>query len=78
LSSNRNTIDMLTAVKGIFENGQITLMEKPPVDKRMEVIVTFIEENPVPLKKRKAGILSGKVKMSDDFDEPLDDLKDYI
>jgi hypothetical protein len=65
---------MLTAVKGIFENGQITLMEKPPVDKRMEVIVTFIEENPAPLKKRKAGILSGKVKMSDDFDEPLDDL----
>ncbi len=69
---------MLTVVKGIFENGQITLSEKPPVDKKMEVIVTFIDETPAPLKKRKAGILSGKVWMSDDFDEPLKDFKDYV
>lgn len=69
---------MLTAVKGIFENGQITLSEKPPVDKKMEVIVTFIDETPAPLKKRKAGILGGKVWMSDDFDEPLEDFKDYM
>lgn len=44
----------------------------------MEVIVTFIDETPAPLKKRKAGILSGKVWMSDDFDEPLKDFKDYV
>ena len=29
-------------------------------------------------KKRKAGLLKGKVWMSDDFDAPLEDLKDYM
>jgi len=69
---------MLTAVKGIFEDGKITLMENPRVNKRMEVIVTFIDEIPKPVKKRQAGIINGKFEMSDDFDEPLDDLKEYM
>jgi len=69
---------MLTAVKGIFEDGKITLMENPPVNKRMEVIVTFIDEIPKPVTKRQAGIINGKFEMSDDFDEPLDDLKEYM
>ncbi|NER51882.1 MAG: DUF2281 domain-containing protein [Symploca sp. SIO1A3] len=29
-------------------------------------------------KKRKAGLLKGKVWMSDDFDAPLEDFKDYM
>jgi len=29
-----------------------------------------------PKKKRQAGLLKGKIWMSDDFDEPLEDLKD--
>ncbi|MCE7065620.1 DUF2281 domain-containing protein [Dyadobacter sp. CY326] len=37
-----------------------------------------MDETPKPLKKRKAGIVTGKFKMSDDFDEPLDDLEEYI
>ena len=28
--------------------------------------------------KRPFGILKGKIKMSDDFDEPLEDFKDYM
>lgn len=28
-------------------------------------------------KKRKAGLAKGLIEMSDDFDEPLDDFKDY-
>lgn len=28
--------------------------------------------------KRPFGILKGKIKMADDFDEPLDDFKDYM
>jgi hypothetical protein len=63
---------MLTTVRGIFENGKITLDETPPVNQRMEVIVTFVNEIPTTLKKRQAGIVSGKFIMSDDFDEPLD------
>ncbi len=28
--------------------------------------------------KRPFGILKGKIKMADDFDEPLEDFKDYM
>jgi len=28
--------------------------------------------------KRKAGFLKGKIKMNDDFDEPLEDFKEYM
>ena len=28
--------------------------------------------------KRKLGLLKGKIKISDDFDAPLDDMKDYM
>ncbi|MCA1752807.1 MAG: DUF2281 domain-containing protein, partial [Flavobacteriales bacterium] len=31
-----------------------------------------------PMKKRKAGLAKGLIKMKDDFDEPLDDFKEYI
>ena len=70
---------MLVTVKGIYENGKITLSEKPPVEKKTEVMVTFIDETkhdrPT---KRIAGILSGKIIMSEDFDDPLEDLKEYM
>ncbi|WP_149240027.1 DUF2281 domain-containing protein [Dyadobacter sp. 32] len=69
---------MLTTVKGVFEDGRITLSENPSITKKMEVIVTFIDEIPATPNKRRAGILSGKIWMSDDFDAPLDDLKDYM
>jgi hypothetical protein len=72
---------MLTAIKGTYENGQITLAEKPISNQKMNVIVTFLEEEiakNTPPKKRKAGGLSGKVKMSEDFNAPLEDLKDYM
>ena len=29
-------------------------------------------------KKRQAGLLQGKIRMSDDFDAPLEDLKEYM
>lgn len=69
---------MLTTVKGIYENGKVTLIGTPPVQARTEVTVTFPEEAAKPLKKRQAGILKGKIYMSDNFTEPLDDLKDYL
>jgi Protein of unknown function (DUF2281) len=69
---------MLTAVNGIYENGHIILEEMPDFNKKMKVIVTFTEEIIAPKKKRQSGILSGKVWISDDFNAPLDDLKDYM
>ena len=29
-------------------------------------------------RKRKAGLLKGKIMMSDDFNDPLDEMKDYM
>lgn len=69
---------MLTTLKGIYEDGKVTLIGKPPVQSRTEVTVTFSTDEPKPLKKRKAGVLSGKPQMSDDFNDPLDELKDYM
>jgi Protein of unknown function (DUF2281) len=69
---------MLTAVNGIYENGHIILEENPDFNKKMKVIVTFTEEVSTLKKKRQSGILSGKVWMANDFNAPLDDLKEYM
>lgn len=73
---------MYTAIKGIYENGKITLTEEPPVKSKVEVMITFLtgqesaEEGP---KRRiKMGLLAGKINLPEDFNEPLDDLKDYM
>ena len=72
---------MLTAIQGTYENGQITLKEMPKTDHKMNVIVTFLEEEifeNTSMKRRVPGSLKGKIHMADDFNEPLDDLKDYM
>lgn len=67
----------MLAIRGTFENGQIILKEKPNTKNKINVIVTFLEDEKEQPKKRKAGGI-GKVWMSDDFNEPLDDLKEYM
>lgn len=69
---------MLTAIKGYYEKGKIVLKEDAPVHERTEVIVTFLTENGIVPVMRLPGGLAGKVSLPDDFDEPLDDLKDYM
>ncbi len=57
---------MQTTIKGIYDNGQIVLEEMPPTKNKSKVVVTFLEEiEPSSLQKRP-------------FNEPLDDLKDYM
>jgi len=70
---------MLTSVSGYYDNGKVILMEAPPINKRTEVIVTFLDkELHKPTKQfRNPGGLKGKVTIPDNFNEPLDDLKDY-
>ncbi|MFB8790161.1 MAG: DUF2281 domain-containing protein [Potamolinea sp.] len=63
-------------------------LEKLPESLQTEVLhyIEFLLEKYVktspptelPKKKRKAGLLKGKIWMSDDFDAPLEDLKDYM
>jgi Protein of unknown function (DUF2281) len=69
---------MLTATKGTYENGKITLEESLDFIDKVNVIVTFLEVIPSQKKKRVAGSLKGKVWYADDFDAPLEDLKDYM
>jgi hypothetical protein len=73
---------MLTTVKGVYDHGKITLTEAPPVKTRADVMVTFLspdEKNTVKQKQKIIlGMLEGKIKLPDDFNEPLDDLKDYM
>ena len=73
---------MLNAIKGVYDNGKITLTEEPPVITKADVIVTFLipEATNAQNGKQKIilGMLEGKVDTPDDFNEPFEDLKDYM
>jgi len=72
---------MLTAVKGIYQNGQIILEEPAPTNETVPVLVTFLEKEKKysDIKPKKVlGSLEGKISIPDDFNEPLDDLKEYM
>jgi hypothetical protein len=70
---------MLKTIEGIYENGRIIFTETPPLKKKTKVLVTFMEENESPASKsRPLGTMKGSIKMSEDFNDPLDDLKDYM
>ncbi|MCL2409672.1 MAG: DUF2281 domain-containing protein [Oscillospiraceae bacterium] len=68
------------AIKAIFDGTNFIPTQPIPVDGNYEVVITFIE----PVKKDAArppfeyGSMSGKIWMSDDFNEPLDDFKEYM
>lgn len=70
---------MLTTIKGIYDNGQIVLDEMPLAKNKSKVVVTFLEEiQSSPSQKRRLGSLKGKIGIPDNFNDPLDDLKDYM
>ncbi|MFD2573474.1 DUF2281 domain-containing protein [Spirosoma soli] len=72
---------MLATVTGTYENGQITLDEDLPVKtSKAKIIVTLVEEieEESDKPKRIPGIMKGSFWIADDFNEPIDDLKDYM
>ena len=70
---------MLTTVKGYYDHGKIVLDEDVSVAEKTAVIVTFLEETGVNgNKQRIPGALKGKVTLPEDFNDPLEDLKDYM
>ena len=75
---------MYTAVNGIYENGQLTLTERPPTTRRSKVVILFMDEpesdiaSAGSLKGVRLGSLEGKYSIPDDFNAPLDDLKEYM
>jgi hypothetical protein len=70
---------MLTSVSGIYDHGKIILDEVPPVKIKSKIVITFLEEIPdTPATKRRLGTLKGKIGIPNDFNEPIDDLNDYM
>ncbi|RRB04035.1 DUF2281 domain-containing protein [Larkinella rosea] len=71
---------MLTSVTGIYENGRVILEEPPKSQKKQKVIVTFLDSDndESVLTERTFGTMKGSFKLSSDFNEPLDDLKEYM
>ncbi|MBP6660042.1 MAG: hypothetical protein KA174_05130 [Chitinophagales bacterium] len=71
---------MLTTINGIFENGKVILSENPPLKNKSKVLVTFIDEIDINKinQKRVIGLLDGKYKVPDNFNEPIEELKDYM
>jgi Protein of unknown function (DUF2281) len=72
---------MLTTIRGVYDKGQVHLNEKAPVNDKTDVIITFLIDDKAdkqPVKLRIPGGLKGKGSIPDDFDEPLEDLKDYM
>ena len=71
---------MLTVIEGTYENGQVILHHNPQIENKTKVVVIF-EEIDTPEKsitKRPFGISKGSIELSPDFNDPLDDLKDYM
>ncbi len=56
----------------------------PEFQREVEDFIDFLQQkwsrdtNKKPLEKRQFGYAKGFFKMSDDFDEPLEDFKDYM
>jgi hypothetical protein len=74
---------MYKAVNGIYEDGNFTLIENPPTTKKTRVVILFMEEQESPPANQpgkgvKLGSLEGQYKLPDDFNDPLDDLKEYM
>ncbi len=72
---------MLTTIKGVYEDGKITVTEKPPIkETKADVLITFLpgQKNEGSSHKRILGGLEGKISVPEDFNEPFNDLKDYM
>ena len=71
---------MLDSIKGYYEYGRIVHDEISSVSTKTKVIVTFLteEKQAMARNKRKLGGLEGLVTLPVDFNEPLDDLKEYM
>lgn len=72
---------MFITIKGVYEHGKITVTDPPPINgTKADVLITFLpqEKNACKTTKRILGGLEGKISVPNDFNEPLNDLKDYM
>ena len=76
----------MQAIKAIYDGTTFKPNQPIPVKEQYEVVIIFIEPlknmQKKELKKRPfselRGLLKDKVWMSDDFNEPLEEMKEYM
>ncbi|MCL2046961.1 MAG: DUF2281 domain-containing protein [Oscillospiraceae bacterium] len=77
----------MNAIRAIFDGTNFKPLQPIPVKGEYEVVITFVEpintNNKLAntLKRPRAeliGILKDKVWMSDDFDAPLEEMREYM
>ena len=73
----------MESIKAVYDGANFLPMEPVPVKEQFEVVITFVAPLNVSKPKKKpvselSGLLKGKVWMADDFDAPLDELKEYM
>ncbi|MDJ0659907.1 MAG: DUF2281 domain-containing protein [Crocosphaera sp.] len=69
---------MMIIVTGTCQNGEIKLDQTLPHELEGKPIRLVVEEvSSSPKKRRQSGSAKGKIWMSPDFDEPLEDFEEY-
>ena len=78
----------MNAIKAIYDGTGFKPIQPIPVSEEYEVVITFIEpvkkgsvdmkEMPRRPRSELIGLLKGKVWMSDDFNAPLEEMKEYM
>ena len=72
---------MNATIRGIYENGSLRFLEPVPNIEKAEVLITFLPEKR-PADQVKKRVLGGLKHLGgsipDDFNDPIDDLKEYM
>jgi hypothetical protein len=72
-----NNMENAYICNGMFlDSRTIRLLEEYPVSMKRIKLIIIPEKTSKP--ERKAGLMKGKIKMAEDFDEPLEDMREYM
>jgi len=73
---------MYNSIKGIYENGMLTLLEPAPDVEKSEVVITFLTSEPSKSETIKKRVLGGLKYLGgsipDDFNDPIEDFQEYM
>ena len=72
----------MRAIKAIYDGVSFTPVQPVPVKENYEVIIVFANPiKPVVQLSQRAnfiGMFEGKIRMADDFNEPIDEMMEYM
>jgi hypothetical protein len=69
----------MTTLRGVYENGQIRLLEQPPAFNTNKVLITFIEEENEEEMIRSSSLQSNNTSLEEYLEDEREDLyQEYI